>query len=383
MKLNRTPLLLMGIAMQINFSYAEELPRITMRQFGVTAARQEVMLYSLVNAKGSLLEITNYGGIITRLLVPDRDGKSSDVVLGFNTLEEYLKDSPYFGCLVGRYGNRIANGQFVLEGKKYELAKNNEPGGMPCHLHGGNVGFDKVVWNATPVIENKIAGLKLAYLSRDGEEGYPGNLAVEVSYWWTNEDELKIEYRATTDKATPVNLSHHSYFHLKGEGSGDILDHVLMINAEKYTPVNQGLIPTGELAEVKGTPFDFSRPTAIGARIEEKHQQLQYGLGYDHNWVLKKRARALELAATVYEPSSGRVLEVWTTEPGLQFYSGNFLDGHLSGKSGKPHQFRHGFCLETQHFPDSPNQPQFPNVILKPGEKYESTTIYKFTSRKQ
>ncbi len=367
--------------MQINFSHAEELPRLTMRHFGVTAARQDVMLYTLVNAKGSLLEISNYGGIITRLVLPDRDGKPSDVVLGFNTLDEYLKDSPYFGCLVGRYGNRIANGQFVLDGKKYALAKNNDPGGMPCHLHGGNVGFDKVVWNATPLIENKTAGLKLAYLSRDGEEGYPGNLAVEVCYWWTNEDELKIEYRATTDKPTPVNLTHHSYFNLKGEGNGDILGHVLTILAEKYTPVNPGLIPTGELAEARGTPFDFSQPTAIGARIDADQPQLKYSLGYDHNWVLKKRAGALELAATVSEPASGRAMEVWTTEPGLQFYSGNFLDGHLYGKSGKPHQFRHGFCLETQHFPDSPNQPKFPNTILKPGEKYESTTIYKFKTK--
>lgn len=253
---------------------------------------------------------------------------------------------------------------------------------MPCHLHGGNVGFDKVVWNATPLIENKTAGLKLTYLSRDGEEGYPGNLAVEVYYWWTNDDELKIDYRATTDKPTPVNLTHHSYFNLKGEGSGDILGHVLTIHAEEFTPVNAGLIPTGELANVKGTPFDFSTPTAIGARIMADHHQLKYGGGYDHNWVLKKRAGALELAATVHEPASGRMMEVWTTEPGLQFYSGNFLDGHLTGKSGKPHNYRSGFCLETQHFPDSPNQPKFPNTILRPGEKYESLTIYKFTVKK-
>lgn len=370
------------IIMTTPLLHADEGPRITMRQFGETASGQAVMLYTLTNAKENLVEITNYGGIITRLVVPDREGKLSDVVLGFNSLGEYVKDSPYFGCLVGRYGNRIARGQFVLDGKTYELAKNNDPGGMPCHLHGGNVGFDKVVWSATPLIENKTAGLKLAYLSRDGEEGYPGNLAVDVYYWWTNDDELKIEYRATTDQPTPVNLTHHSYFNLNGEGSGDILGHVLTIHAEEFTPVNAGLIPTGELAKVKGTPFDFSTPTAIGARIMAEHQQLQYGLGYDHNWVLKKRAGVLELAATVYEPASGRVMEVWTTEPGLQFYSGNFLDGHLTGKSGKPHDYRSGFCLETQHFPDSPNQPKFPNTILRPGEKYESLTIYKFTIKK-
>ncbi len=368
-------------AMLTYFCFADELPGITMRHFGFTPAGQEVALYSLINATGAVLEITNYGGIVTRLVLPDRNGNKADVVLGFNTLEEYVKDSPYFGCLVGRYGNRIANGEFVLDQKKYTLAKNNDPGGIPCHLHGGKVGFDKVVWNATPVIENKVAGLKLTYLSRDGEEGYPGNLAVEVWYWWTNENELKIEYRATTDKSTPVNLTHHSYFNLKGEGEGDILGHVLMIKAEKYTPVNNGLIPTGGLAEVQGTPFDFLKPTAIGERINTDYPQLKYAMGYDHNWVLKKAAGKLEMAATVYEVASGRAMEVWTTEPGLQFYSGNFLDGHLSGKSGKPYQFRDGFCLETQHFPDSPNQPKFPNTILRPGEKYQSTTIYKFKNK--
>jgi aldose 1-epimerase len=381
MKLKPTTLLLMGIAFTLHHSHAEESPRITMRPFGETPAGQQVLLYSLVNAKGNTVEITNYGGIVTRLLVPDREGKLGDVVLGFNTLQEYVKDSPYFGCLVGRYGNRIANGQFTLDGKKYDLAKNNAPGDMPCHLHGGTVGFDKVVWNATPLFEDNIAGLKLAYASRDGEEGYPGNLAVEVRYWWTNEDELRIEYRGSTDKPTPVNLTHHSYFNLQGEGSGDILQHVLMINAERYTPVNAGLIPTGELAAVQGTPFDFSQPTPIGARIQAEQRQLKYGGGYDHNWVLKKREGALELAATVHEPNSGRVMEVWTVEPGLQFYSGNFLDGKLRGKSGKQYPFRSGFCLETQHFPDSPNQAQFPSTILKPGEKYESTTIYKFKTK--
>jgi aldose 1-epimerase len=364
--------------MQIHFCLSDELPNITMRHFGVTPAGQEVAVYSLINANGAILEIANYGGIVTRLVLPDRNGKKEDVVLGFNTLEEYVKDSPYFGCIVGRYGNRIANGELVLDQKKYELAKNNDPGGIPCHLHGGEAGFDKVVWKATPVIENKVAGLKLTYISRDGEEGYPGNLEVEVWYWWMNENALKIEYRAATDKPTPVNLTHHSYFNLKGEGKGDVLRHVLMINAEKYTPVNNGLIPTGELAGVQGTPFDFLKPTAIGERINADHRQLKYGNGYDHNWALKKTAETLEMAAAVYEPASGRLMEVWTTEPGLQFYSGNFLDGHLSGKGGKPYQFRDGFCLETQHFPDSPNQPQFPNAILRPGERYQSTTIYKF-----
>lgn len=366
------------LMMPTHSSLAEESPGITMRHFGVTPAGQEVTVYALSNTRGATVEIINYGAIVTRLIVPDRSGKKEDVVLGFNTLAEYVKDSPYLGCIVGRYGNRIAKGEFVLEGRKYTLAKNNAPGGMPCHLHGGEVGFDKVVWQATPVIANNTAGLKLAYSSRDGEEGYPGNLEVEVWYWWTNQNELKIEYRASTDKPTPVNLTHHSYFNLAGEGKGDILGHVLMINAEKYTPVNAGLIPTGEFAEVKGTPFDFLRPTAIGKNIDADHPQLKHGGGYDHNWVLKKVGRELEMVATVHEPASGRLMEVWTTEPGLQFYSGNFLDGHLSGKSGRPYHFRHGFCLETQHFPDSPNQPNFPNTILRPGEQYQSTTIYKF-----
>ncbi len=355
-----------------------KLPHLTVRWFGKTNRGQDVLLYTLTNAQGNLVEITNYGGIVTRLRLPDRTGKSDDVVLGFNTLEEYVKDSPHFGCLVGRVGNRIANGEFVLDGRKYVLAKNNNPAGMPCHLHGGSVGFDKVVWEAVPLIANGNAGLKLTYLSRAGEEGYPGNLAVQVIYWWTQDNALRIEYHATTDQATPVNLTHHSYFNLKGEGRGDVLDHVLMINADEYTPVNRGMIPTGELAPVAGTPFDFRRPTAIGARIAADHEQLRNGLGYDHNWVLKKQSGALELAATVHEPLSGRFMEVWTTEPGMQFYSGNFLDGHHIGKSGAPYPFRGGFCLETQHFPDSPNHPHFPTIILRPGEKYNSTTLYKF-----
>lgn len=359
-------------------NFSEELPTITMRPFGETQKGEPALIYSLVNQNGASVEITNYGGVVTRLLAPDRNGKLEDVVLGFNSLKDYLTESPYFGCIVGRYGNRIANGQFVLDNVKYDLAKNNTPGGIPCHLHGGQVGFDKVVWSATPVIENNIAGLNLTYKSRDGEEGYPGNLDVEVSYWWSNENELRIEYRATTDKPTPVNLTQHSYFNLKSEGSGDILGHVLTIHADKYTPVNAGLIPTGELADVKGTPFDFLKASAIGERIDADHPQLKFGGGYDHNWVLTDQKAELKLAATVSEPTSGRVVEVWTTEPGLQFYSGNFLDGRLTGKSGQPYQFRYGLCLETQHFPDSPNQPKFPNVILKPGEQYQSTTIYKF-----
>ena len=362
-------------------SFATETPTITMRHFGETESGQAVMLYSLVNASGAQLDVTNYGGTITRIVVPDRSGKMADVVLGYNTLDEYVQDSPYFGCIIGRYGNRIANGLFTLDGTTYQLEKNDKPGDIPCHLHGGLKGFDKRVWQAMPLIENGIVGIKLSYLSPDGEGGYPGNLEAEVTYWWNNNNELNIEYKATTDKATPVNLTQHSYFNLRGEGSGDILGHELTIQAEKYTPVTAGLIPTGEITAVAGTPFDFTKSHRIGERIGNDHQQLKFGKGYDHNWVLKRQSDGIELAASVFEPTTGRVLEVWTTEPGLQFYSGNFLDGHLTGKSGQAYAFRNGFCLETQHYPDSPNQPNFPSTTLKPGEVYKTTTIYKFKTK--
>jgi aldose 1-epimerase len=325
-------------------------------------------------------EITNYGGIVVRLVVPGNNNNLSDVVLGFNTLEEYIKDSPYFGAIVGRYANRIANGRFQIGSEEYKLAINNTPGGIPCHLHGGIKGFDKVVWQAEASEGNNIPRLKLHYLSKDGEEHYPGNLDVTVTYSLTDDNELKIEYLATTDKATPVNLSNHSYFNLKGEGNGDILDHEVMLNAQKFTPVNRGLIPTGELRDVQGTPFDFTKPHKVGERINDKDEQLEYAGGYDHNWVLSTdSAGALKVAATVYEPSAGRFMEILTTQPGVQFYSGNFLDGQIKGKSGMPYEKRSGFCLETQHFPDSPNHPEFPDTILEPGKEFRSTTIYRFS----
>ena len=349
--------------------------------FGRTPDGQEVELYTLENRHGLRADISTYGGILVRLLTPDRQGRLADVVLGYNRLEDYIKDSPYFGAIIGRYGNRIAHGKFTLDGRTHELAKNNQPGGIPCQLHGGKRGFDKVVWKAAPFMAPDGPGLKLSYLSKNGEEGYPGNLAVEVTYVLTEDDALRIEYHATTDQATPVNLTNHSYFNLRGEGSGDILDHQLRIYADRYTPVNAGLIPTGELAPVAGTPFDFIQPHAIGERVGASHEQLTFGLGYDHNWVLRNQDGKLALAATVFEPTSGRQMEVWTVEPGLQFYCGNFLNGKNTGKSGKPYPYRSGFCLETQHFPDSPNQPQFPNTILKPGETYRSTTVYRFSAR--
>ncbi|MBN2102740.1 galactose mutarotase [bacterium] len=340
---------------------------------------QEVYLYTLENENGVRLEITNYGGTIVRWLVPDREGNLGDITLGFNTIEDYVDKSPYFGCLIGRYGNRIAHGKFVLNEKTYTLAANNEPGGIPCHLHGGIKGFDKRIWDAKFIDGEAGKGLKLHYVSKDGEEGYPGNLDVTVTYQLTNENKLIIDYNATTDQPTPVNLTNHAYFNLKGEGNGNILDHELTIFADYMTPVDEGLIPTGEILPVAGTPLDFTEPHEIGERINMDHEQLKFGLGYDHNWVLNNQAGELIMAATVIDSTTGRFMEVFTTEPGIQFYSGNFLDGNLIGKSGKSYPIRSGFCLETQHYPDSPNHPHFPSTILNPGEVYQTRTVYQFS----
>lgn len=354
-------------------------PDISGRPFGKTKQEESVSIYTLSNNKGMKAEITNYGGIVVRLIVPGRNNSFSDVVLGFNTLNEYLKDTPYFGAIVGRYANRIAYGRFTIDSKEYKLAINDTPGGIPCQLHGGIKGFDKVVWKAEPSVENGIPQLKLHYVSKDGEENYPGNLSVTVTYSLTDNNELRIDYYAVTDKATVLNLTNHSYFNLKGEGSGDILDHEVMINAGKFTPVNRGLIPTGELKEVKDTPFDFTSSHKIGERINSDNEQLKYSNGYDQNWVLSTEAGELKMAAAVYEPTTGRFMEVLTTQPGVQFYTGNFLDGHLKGKSGTPYKKGNAFCLETQHFPDSPNHPEFPGTMLRPGEEFKSTTIYRFS----
>ncbi len=345
--------------------------------FGKTAHGTSVDLYTLTNINGLEAKISNYGGTMVSLMVPDRDGKQEDVTLGFDTLEEYIKKSLYFGCIVGRYANRIARGTFALDDVEYTLAQNDGEN----HLHGGIKGFDKAVWQAEEVKSDSGVGLKLTYLSKNGEEGYPGNLSVKVIYNLTNNNEWKIEYLATTDEATVVNLTNHAYFNLAGGVSGDILGHELMINADRFTPIDKSLIPTGELRSVKGTPMDFTQPIAIGARIEQDDEQLLFGNGYDHNWVLNSRGGSLALAASVYEPTTGRVLEVYTTEPGIQFYTGNFLDGSITGRGDKVYTKRYGFCLETQHFPDSPNKPDFPATVLKPGEKYTQTTIYKFSAR--
>jgi aldose 1-epimerase len=353
-----------------------------MKSFGKLPDGREARLYTLKNASGFQADIADYGGTIVNLLVPDRTGKLADVSLGFSTVTPYPKDSPFFGALIGRVGNRIAAGKFTLEGKTYTLAKNNQPTPeLPCHLHGGTIGFDKVIWAAEPTTHDGQPALRLRYTSADGEEGYPGKLTVEVLYSLTADNGLRMEYTATTDKPTPVNLTNHCYFNLAGEGNGTILGHELTVQAKRYTPVNAGLIPTGEIAPVAGTPFDFTSPHTIGERIGAKDEQLKFGGGYDHNYVLDASDGKLALAATVREPVSGRVLEVLTTEPALQFYSGNFLDGTLKGKSGAPYVLRSGFCLESQHYPDSINQPSFPNTVLRPGQTYHTTTVYRFSAK--
>jgi aldose 1-epimerase len=346
--------------------------------FGKTADGQAVDLFTLTNSKGMEVSITNFGGIVVSLKVPDRSGKLDDVVLGYDQLDGYLTNKAFFGALIGRYGNRIAHGQFKLAGNTYNLPKNDGDN----TLHGGTTGFNKHLWTAKDVSGAKGPALELTYLSKDGEEGFPGNLSVKVVYTLTDQNELRIEYSATTDKETVVNLTNHSYFNLAGQGNGDILSHELMLNADRFTPVDQTLIPTGELRPVKGTPFDFTKPTAIGARINQDDQQLKFGKGYDHNWVLNGGIKTSPaLAAEAYDPKTGRVLQVLTTEPGVQFYSGNFLDGTITGKGGKVYNLRYGFCLETQHFPDAPNHPDFPSTVLKPGQHYHTTTIFKFSAR--
>lgn len=347
---------------------------VQVRDYGRTPDGQMAHLYTLKNANGVTADITDYGGIVVSLMVPDRNGAMGDIVLGFDSLDGYTGTHPYFGALVGRYGNRIANGKFTLDGKEYKLAQNNGPNA----LHGGLKGFDKAVWAATPAADGS-QKLTLKHVSPDGDEGYPGELTAEVTYTLTDQNELRIDYKATTTKPTVVNLTNHSYFNLAGQGSGDILNHSIQINAPRFTPVNKTLIPTGELKPVAGTPFDFTSPHKIGERIEAKDEQIAFGGGYDHNFALDGTAGELRLAARVSEETSGRVMEVLTTEPGVQFYTGNFLDGTLKGKGGKVYQRRAGFCLETQHYPDSPNQKSFPSTVLQPGAEYRSTTVYRFT----
>ncbi len=353
--------------------------RLESANFGMTEDGTPVTLYTLTNAHGLKAKIMTYGGILTELDVPDRDGKMGDVVLGFDDLKGYLAGHPYFGALVGRVANRVAKGRFTLDGKEYKLAVNNGPNS----LHGGLKGFDKVVWKAEPNTSPDGAALKLTYVSKDGEEGYPGALSVTVVYTLTNDDALKIEYTATTDKATPVNLTNHSYFNLAEPASGDILGHEIMIAADKYTPVDDTMIPTGEIKPVKGTPYGLTKPTKIGAHIDELkgNPATKDPGGYDINYVLRGGGKEPALAARVTEPKTGRIMEVWTTEPGLQFYTGNFLDGTNKGKGGVVYKQHQAFCLEADHFPDSVNHADFPSTILEPGKTYTQTTIYKFSAK--
>jgi len=351
---------------------------ITKRPFGATPDGTAVDVYRLTNSHCMRVKIITYGGIVQSLKIPDRDGRLRNVVLGFDNLQDYVvNNSPYFGAIIGRYANRIADGQFTLDGVTYELPKNNGPN----TLHGGPMGFHTKVWRARVVGGQDSVGLKLRYTSPDGEEGFPGRLETAVKYLLTEDNSLRIRYRATTDEPTVVNLTNHSYFNLSGEGSGAIYDHVLELNADAYTPVDPTLIPTGEIAPVAGTPFDFRSPTSIGARIRSNHPQIAVGRGYDHNYVLNQPPSGLGHAASVFDPHSGRVLEILTTEPGVQFYSGNFLDGTLIGTSGRFYRQSDGFALETQHYPDSPNQPSFPSTVLRPGEEYDTTTVFRFSVR--
>ncbi|MGI9070279.1 MAG: aldose epimerase family protein [Bryobacteraceae bacterium] len=356
---------------------AQSANNMNMQPFGKTSDGHEVSLYTLKNKSGMEVKITNYGGTITSIKVKDRHGKFGDVVLGFENLDGYISktNKSYFGAIVGRYANRIAHGTFVLDGHQYHIPTNDGPNS----LHGGLRGFDKRVWDAKDVSTPRAPELELHYLSRDGEEGFPGNLSVTVRYSLNAENDLRIDYSATTDKDTVLNLTNHSYFNLAGPGSGDILNHKLTLQADRFTPIDQTLIPTGAIQSVAGTPLDFRKPTAIGFRINQDDPQLKFAKGYDHNFVLNHSGHELSLAAKVEEPHSGRVLEVLTTQPGIQFYSGNFLDGSVHGIGGA-YNFRSALCLETQHFPDSPNHPNFPSAVLRPGEQFRQTTVFRFST---
>lgn len=348
---------------------------ISKEDFGMTNDSLKVESYTLKNENGMEVSIMTYGGIITSLKVPNKEGVSEDIVLGYDSLSQYIKKSPYFGAIIGRYGNRIAKGKFTLDGTEYELATNDGPN----HLHGGVKGFDKVVWNAAEKQTDSSASLEFTYLSKDMEEGYPGNLNAKVTYTLTNDNQLRVAYEATTDKKTIVNLTQHSYFNLSGDFSKPILNNEVTINADKFVPVDATLIPTGELKDVANTPFDFRTAKAIGKDIEDDNEQLKRGKGFDHCWVLNNQNEGMRFAASAYDPTSGRLLEVYTDEPGIQLYTGNFLDGTLPNKQGGTYSHRTGLCLETEHYPDSPNQKDFPSVILNPGEKYETKTTFKFS----
>ena len=356
---------------------AMPLVTIEKKAFGKTKEGVNVDQYILKNRNGMEISAINYGGIITSWKSKDRDGNYRDIVLGFNNLSEYEAESPYFGAIIGRYGNRIAKGKFTLNEENYILAVNNDEN----HLHGGLKGFDKVIWDSKEVVDDSTASLVLSYVSYDMEEGYPGNLEVQVIYTLNNNDELSVKYEAFTDKTTIINLTQHSYFNLSADFNKNILDHDILINADSFLPVDSTLIPTGEIRNVGDTPFDFRRPKSVGEEINNANKQLMIGNGYDHCWVLNNQDQGLRFVASAYDSGTGRLLEVFSDQPGIQFYSGNFLDGTLQSKIGGTYDFRSGFCLETQHYPNSPNEKSFPSVTLSPGEKYMTETIFKFSSK--
>jgi aldose 1-epimerase len=377
---NLAAVILLGAGTAMPYPNQEAKAKMQKQDFGKLQDGQSADLYTLTNKHGMEVTITNFGATVVSLKVPDKAGKSADVVLGYNNVAEYQTGKGYFGAIVGRYGNRIAHAKFSLDGKTYTLAKNDGDNS----LHGGKGGFNGKLWSAKDVSGPTGQALELTYVSKDGEEGYPGNLTIKVVYSLpAAENALKIEYSAATDKDTVLNPTNHSYFNLAGQGNGDILQHQMTIHASRFTPVDATLIPTGELRKVTRTPFDFNKTTAVGARIEQNDEQLKFGKGYDHNWVLDRKAGTTgpTPGVEVYEPTSGRVMDVLTTEPGVQFYSGNFLDGTVTGKEGKTYGHRAALCLETQHFPDSPNHPEFPSTELKPGQKFHSVTIYKFSTK--
>jgi aldose 1-epimerase len=359
-------------------SMPQPASRLLQQPFGRTPEGQGVEIVTLSNASGIEVRVITYGGIVVSIRTPDRHGRVGDVVLGHDQVDGYVTSAAFFGTLVGRYANRIAKGKFTLDGREYTLATNNGAN----HLHGGRKGWDKAVWTPEAFNDRRGVGVSLTHVSPDGDEGYPGTVKATVTYTLKDTNELQVDYLATTDRPTIINLTQHSYFNLSGGAAPDILGHELTINADRYTPVDAGLIPSGELAPVQGTPFDFRRATAIGARIDQDHGQLRLGRGYDHNFVLNRPEDGLSLAATAYEPVSGRTMDVLTTEPGVQFYTGNFLDGTISGKGGVKYGRRAGFCLETQHFPDSPNRPDFPSTVLRPDQTYRSTTVFRFGVRR-
>jgi aldose 1-epimerase len=378
--MNKTHLLIPAFALGVlacqNHSTMETNP-VKEESYGKLPDGKEAKIFTLTNKNGLKAKVTEYGAILVSMETPDQDGKLADITLGYDTLAGWLTNKQYFGSTVGRFGNRIKDGKFSLEGKDYTLATNNQPGGVPCALHGGLVGFDKVLWSGKAVGDN---GVEFTYVSKDGEEGYPGNLTVKVTYSLNNDDELKWEAKATTDAPTVINIVQHTYWNLSGDATTPITDHVLTLNADHYLPTDKGLIPTGEVAPVKGTPMDFTQPTAIGERVNEDFEALKLGGGYDHAWVLNQ-AGAMHRAATVKDPKSGRVLEITTNQPAVQFYCGNFLDGSDTGKGGVVYKYRTALALETEGYPDAPNQPSFPSAVLRPGENYTHTMVFKFSAK--